>query len=116
MMKAKINEDERHAILLVYGEAFDRIRTLKRELETHRKQSAPGVKEEVKQYVNLLDSIDSLNDMVRDIAQGSETTVCNECDGVWDHEDGCKVDWEEQQEAKACAPPTHFDPRDGSMW
>ncbi|MCK5644920.1 MAG: hypothetical protein KAJ19_29240 [Gammaproteobacteria bacterium] len=116
MMKTKINEDQIHSLTLVYEEAFDRIKGLKKKLEVHRKQSPLGVKEEVRQYIHLLDSIDSLNDMVLDITQGNETTVCNECDGVWDHEDGCKVDWEEQQEAKACAPPTHFDPRDGSVW
>jgi len=87
-----LKQDERHALDLIYGLMFDKLKSLYGSVDARRKRAVIGVKEDMLSDIYTIRDIQDLSEMVHLISQGRDSGVCLECDGVFDHEEGCEVD------------------------
>ena len=94
-MANPLRQGERDALSLIYELMFEKLEFLHRSVDSRRKRAISGLKEDMLSEVYSIRDIQSLSEMMYLVAQDRDSGVCMECEGVFDHNEGCAVDREE---------------------
>ena len=111
-----LDDQQRHELALVMENGQEILNLIYKWLQDEKRKAGLHMKPEFDYPLRHANALFDWLGVLGDIATGSDSGICPECELLGDHEEGCSVDWELNREAMESSGPKHFDPKDGSAW